>query len=97
MLSVLANYKRTVADFGKCGGRASTEYGFSHVSECVQPKSFDGQCPDSKVPVPCDDGQCHSDYISCLRALVDEQTNSSKHDRPEQQARSAQVDFRKQA
>jgi hypothetical protein len=24
-------------------------------------------CPDLKLPVPCADGNCHSDYISCLR------------------------------
>lgn len=24
-------------------------------------------CPDLKYPVPCGDGQCHTDYISCLR------------------------------
>ena len=42
--------RRTVADFGKCGSRASTEYGFSHVSECVQPQ-HDEKCLNSTIPV----------------------------------------------
>jgi len=25
------------------------------------------KCPDLKKPVPCGDGTCHSDYITCLR------------------------------
>ena len=27
-------------------------------------------CPDLKLPVPCADGTCHSDYISCLRVCI---------------------------
>mmetsp|Transcript_10162 Transcript_10162/g.30772 ORF Transcript_10162/g.30772 Transcript_10162/m.30772 type:complete len:1687 (-) Transcript_10162:90-5150(-) len=70
VLSVLMNYKRTVQDFGMCGLKAKTAYGFSYVSECVQPGSFQGTCErDTSRPVPCDDGRCHSDYISCLRAV----------------------------
>jgi len=69
VLSVLMNYKRTVSDFGKCGESAHNPYGFGQVSSCVKPQTFDGACDESDVPVPCDDGKCHSDYISCLRAL----------------------------
>jgi hypothetical protein len=70
VLSVLMNYKRTVSDFGKCGESAHNPYGFGQVSSCVKPRTFDGTCDESDIPVPCDDGKCHSDYISCLRALV---------------------------
>ena len=70
VLSVLMNYKRTVSDFGMCGESAHNPYGFGQVSSCVKPRTFDGSCDKSEVPVPCDDGNCHSDYISCLRALV---------------------------
>jgi hypothetical protein len=27
------------------------------------------KCDDLSLAVPCPDGQCHSDYISCLRSL----------------------------
>lgn len=27
------------------------------------------KCPSSKYPVPCPDGNCHTDYITCLRAM----------------------------
>ena len=68
---MLFNYKRTVQDFGKCpGSKSRTDYGFSHVSECVGNLEFDGPCPDSSHPVPCGDGKCHSDYIDCLRAVT---------------------------
>lgn len=79
ILSVLFNYKRTVQDFGKCSHtKARTEYGFSHVSECVGDTSyqaFNGPCPESNKPVPCGDGQCHSDYIACLRAVTSLKAN----------------------
>ena len=29
------------------------------------------KCDDLQKPVPCADGTCHSDYISCLRSLSD--------------------------
>ena len=70
ILSVLMNYKRSVQDFGKCTkDKAKTTYGFSHVSDCVESTAFRGPCNDPALPVPCGDGVCHSDYISCLRAL----------------------------
>mmetsp|Transcript_15321 Transcript_15321/g.47985 ORF Transcript_15321/g.47985 Transcript_15321/m.47985 type:complete len:1499 (-) Transcript_15321:247-4743(-) len=69
VLSLLMNYKRTVQDLGMCGPKAKTPYGFSLVSECVKPKDFQGVCVDTKYPVPCDDGHCHSDFISCLRSI----------------------------
>lgn len=71
VLSVLMNYKRTVQDFGMCGPKAKTVYGFSYVGDCVRPTSFVGACESSsRFPVPCDDGQCHSDFISCLRSIA---------------------------
>ena len=27
-------------------------------------------CPDLKSPVPCGDGSCHPDYISCLKVTI---------------------------
>ena len=70
-LSVLMNYKRTVKDFAHCGDKASTEYGFSWVSECVKSSKFTGPCPDSDKPVPCSTGTCVSDYVTCLRLVVE--------------------------
>ena len=29
-----------------------------------------------ELSVPCDDGRCHSNYISCLRALVERRKES---------------------
>ncbi len=29
------------------------------------------KCDELAFPVPCDDGRCHTDYISCLRSLSD--------------------------
>eukprot|EP00753_Platysulcus_tardus_P015960 PLAT5353.1.p1 GENE.PLAT5353.1~~PLAT5353.1.p1 ORF type:complete len:1003 (-),score=555.10 PLAT5353.1:96-2963(-) len=69
LMEVLFNYKRTVEDFKKCGPRGSNPYNFPYVSECVG-SSFTGPCPDSALPVPCGDGTCQSDYISCLRAIM---------------------------
>lgn len=72
ILSVLMNYKRTVQDFARCSkDKARTPYGFSFVSDCVDSPEFRGPCDDPAKPVPCGDGQCHSDYITCLRAMVD--------------------------
>jgi len=69
-LSALMNYKRTIEDFDMCGARAKTSYGFPYVSDCVRPTRFSSDCShDSSRPVPCDDGNCHSDFISCLRAI----------------------------
>ena len=71
VLSVLYNYKRTVDDFEKCGRKGKNgPYNFPHVSECVG-SWFEGPCDDSARPVPCGDGTCHTDYISCLRSLSD--------------------------
>lgn len=69
-MTVLMNYKRTVEDFKRCGSKASTVYGLPYVSDCVAPTSVANapKCgSDLRYPVPCGDGQCHSDYISCLR------------------------------
>lgn len=71
ILSVLMNYKRTVTDFEKCGLKGGNPYGFSHVSECIKSTKFSGPCEEPEKPVACGDGQCHSDYISCLRATVE--------------------------
>jgi hypothetical protein len=70
VMSVLFNYKRTVEDFGHCGQKASNAYGFPFVSDCVG-SNFKGPCKESLFPVPCGDGKCHSDYIDCLRALLE--------------------------
>jgi hypothetical protein len=61
------NYKRTVEDFKKCGSKASTVYGLPFVSDCVGNSDLNLKCDDLAYPVPCSDGVCHSDYISCLR------------------------------
>lgn len=66
-MSVLMNYKRTVEDFKKCGSKASTIYGLPYVSDCVGGADRGLSCQDLALPVPCADGNCHSDYISCLR------------------------------
>ena len=76
LLSILMNYKRTVEDFKKCGSKANTVYGLPFMSDCIG--SSVGRtlsCPDLKMPVPCGDGKCHSDYISCLRSLNREVEN----------------------
>jgi hypothetical protein len=73
IMTVLMNYKRTVEDFKRCGSKASTVYGLPFVSDCVAPTSLTNvpNCgTDLRYPVPCGDGHCHSDYISCLRSLA---------------------------
>jgi hypothetical protein len=71
LMAVLMNYKRTVEDFKRCGSKASTVYGLPYVSDCVGGSSLSKnlKCPDMKEPVPCGDGKCHTDYISCLKSL----------------------------
>lgn len=73
VMAVLMNYKRTVEDFKRCGRKASTLYGFSFVSDCVGEANGAASAvscgDDASKPVPCADGECHSDYISCLKSL----------------------------
>jgi len=69
VMEVLFNYKRTVEDFRRCGSKAGNPYNFPFVSDCVGGGGFSGPCKDSRAPVPCGDGSCRSDYVSCLRAL----------------------------
>eukprot|EP01039_Chlorochromonas_danica_P011271 gene11271-12570_t len=73
IMSVLMNYKRTVQDFMKCGRSSSTVYGLPFIADCVSQNRMGSDvkfsCPDLRRPVPCGDGHCHSDYISCLRSL----------------------------
>ena len=73
VLSVLMNYKRTVEDFNKCGGKANTPYGFGLVSDCVG-STFKGPCDEPERPVPCNTakGSCQTDFISCLKAIAEE-------------------------
>ncbi len=64
------NYKRTVQDLGRCGSKAATVYGLPYVSDCIDGLGYKKKpdaCPDLNFAVPCGDGNCHSDYISCLR------------------------------
>jgi hypothetical protein len=68
VMEVLFNYKRTVEDFKKCNGKAGNPYNFPFVSDCVASQS-PPTCKDSARPVPCGDGTCRSDYVSCLRAI----------------------------
>jgi hypothetical protein len=69
VMEVLFNYKRTVEDFRRCNSKAGNPYNFPFVSDCVGGSGFSGPCKDSRAPVPCGDGSCRSDYVSCLRAL----------------------------
>lgn len=71
VMEVLFNYKRTVEDFKKCNGKAGNPYNFPFVSDCVATVPSSGPCKESERPVPCGDGTCRSDYVSCLRALSD--------------------------
>ena len=84
VMAVLMNYKRTVEDFRRCEEKAQTLYNLPFVSDCVGQRSFRYglhshttgksnvvKCDDLETPVPCADGTCHSDYISCLRSLSD--------------------------
>uniref|UniRef100_A0A7S0SUE0 Uncharacterized protein n=1 Tax=Chromulina nebulosa TaxID=96789 RepID=A0A7S0SUE0_9STRA len=70
IMSVLMNYKRTVEDFKRCGAKSSTVYGLPYVSDCIGKVDSSLKCSDMKKPVPCGDGTCHSDYISCLRSMA---------------------------
>lgn len=71
IMEVLFNYKRTVQDFDKCGTKARVLYGFPYVGDCVGGAEVRGGCSDDHArPVPCGDGKCHSDYVSCLRSLT---------------------------
>lgn len=68
ILEVLSNYKRTIMDFNKCRDRADNPvYNFQVISDCVG-SLFNGPCKDTEYPIPCGDGTCQSDYISCLRS-----------------------------
>ncbi|KNC48967.1 uncharacterized protein AMSG_04712 [Thecamonas trahens ATCC 50062] len=69
LLSALMNFERTVKDFGHCGSKAGNGiYNFGHISSCVKSDNR-GPCRDPSFPVPCGDGKCHPEYISCLRSL----------------------------
>jgi hypothetical protein len=94
ILSVLMNYKRTVQDFGRCSrDKARTPYGFSHVSDCVDPgAAFEGPCDDPALPVPCADGRCHSDYISCLRSLYAAEQEGKSAERQRRRREQAELD-----
>jgi hypothetical protein len=75
-----------VEDFRRCEQAAKNDYGIHFVSDCVGNKAFSTlggtsgnfltdkktvSCHSMEAPVPCADGKCHSDYISCLRSLSD--------------------------
>ena len=78
VMEVLFNYKRTVEDFKRCGSKAPNLYNFPFLSDCVGSEVFRGPCPDTGKHVPCGDGKCHSDYISCLRAMSNNDMASGK-------------------
>eukprot|EP01137_Pigoraptor_chileana_P020142 Opistho-2@82119 len=70
VIAILMNYERTVKDFGRCKGKAGTEYGFSYISSCVE-SGFKGPCSNSAFPVPCGDGECKATYVDCLRSVAE--------------------------
>jgi hypothetical protein len=93
VMAVLVNYKRTVEDFRRCESSAKTDYGLHYVSDCVGTRAFSTyggstgnfltdkttvSCHSMETPVPCADGKCHTDYISCLRSLSDVAEEISK-------------------
>ena len=89
VLSVLYNYKRTVEDFEKCGRKGKNDpYNFPHVAECVG-SWFEGPCDDSARPVPCGDGTCHTDYISCLRSLSEKVMEKKRKEMEEDDSSSS--------
>merc|ERR1711871_1803354 len=76
IMSVLFNYKRTVEDFKRCLPKGHNDYGFAHISDCVGGKMNEifkkkggKKCKESSHPVPCGDGSCQTDYISCLKVM----------------------------
>ena len=73
----LANYERTVADFGHCPGHVKLLANIPNVGHCVKSRRDrradkkrreEMGCTDSH-PVPCDDGKCKPSFIHCLRDL----------------------------
>lgn len=56
--------------------KAQTVYGLPYISDCVRSRASDSDivCKDLSRPVPCPDKTCQSDYISCLRAIVNLET-----------------------
>lgn len=60
-----------VVSVQKCAGKADNPYGFPFVSECVGGSLplIKPSCKDSAAPVPCGDGSCQPDYVSCLRVM----------------------------
>jgi hypothetical protein len=72
VMTVLMNYERSIKDFHKCGSKANTVYGLPYVSDCVgSAETSKSKCPELAFSVPCADGECHSDYISCLKSISD--------------------------
>merc|ERR1712196_249438 len=61
-----------MGDFGKCGSNAGNSYNFPFLSDCVKDysRSEDRKCRDPARPVACSVGNCQSDYITCLKAIV---------------------------
>jgi hypothetical protein len=70
VLSALANFKRTVEDYKRCGPKGSNgAWNFPYLSECVGSPSVRGPCRSSDTPVPCGDGTCRATCVG--RAGVD--------------------------
>lgn len=69
ILLVLANYKRTISDFKRCGEDGDNKpYNFPHIGSCIK-SEFKGPCKDPSYPIACGDGSCQSTYIHCLKSL----------------------------
>lgn len=67
LMEALFNYKRTVEDLKQCGPKASVLYDFPFVGDCVGGMPAKSKCTEPEAPVPCGDGTCTTDYITCLR------------------------------
>jgi hypothetical protein len=78
----LMNYKRTLDDFGKCGGNFAAKYGVNYVGDCVISDSgeiskISEKCNED-FPVPCADGECKTSFIQCMRDLEKKKINIRK-------------------
>jgi hypothetical protein len=92
VLEVLFNYKRTIQDFQKCAGRGGNPYNFDFVSECIGPGPAGLKCRDSAFPVPCPDGTCQANYVTCLRTVAEKDEADGKLGEQRSALRSSRAD-----